>query len=164
MAFVLWMAVKGKLKTQDRLSKWINVMDMSCPFCNSCKYSHSHLFFECEFSRRLWERLKVMAKLDDISHVWGEVISGIVNKAACNSIWSIVQRLLFGVVVYFIWQERNCRVFQKCARSGDALFSLIVETIKIRLMGLKILRVSPAVKEAFLIWNAPLKFYGSNVL
>ncbi|PWA76381.1 reverse transcriptase domain, Reverse transcriptase zinc-binding domain protein [Artemisia annua] len=100
---------------------------------------------------RLWERLKVMAKLDDISYVWGEVISGIVNKAACNSIWSIVQRLLFGLVVYFIWQERNFRVFQKCARSGEALFSLIVETVRLRLMGLKILRVSPAVKEASLI-------------
>ena len=87
-AFILWMAIKGKLKTQDRLSKWLNVTDMTCPLCNGCKDSHSHLFFGCVFSKRLWERLKVMAKLNDMYNTWGEVISGIVNKSARNNIWS----------------------------------------------------------------------------
>ena len=55
-SFILWMAVKGKLKTQDRISRWLNIQDMKCPFCRSCKDSHSHLFFSCIFARRLWER------------------------------------------------------------------------------------------------------------
>ena len=103
------MALKGKLKTQDRLSKWFNAPDMKCPLSKGCKDSHSHLFFDCPFSKRLWERLKVLAKLHDLSNTWGEVISGIINKPTKNGIWSVIQRLLFGVVVYFIWQERNLR-------------------------------------------------------
>ncbi|PWA55347.1 hypothetical protein CTI12_AA427380 [Artemisia annua] len=94
------------------------------------KDSHSHLFFDFIYSRRLWERLKAMAKLDDINYTWGEVISGI---------------------------ERNFRVFQKCSRSEDCLFSIIIETIRLRLMGLQILKVSADVKEASLIWNFPLR-------
>lgn len=156
------MAIKGKLKTQDKLSKWLNVHDMASPFCNSCKDSYNHFFFYCEFSRRLWERLKVMAKLGDMSYVWGEVIYGIVNKVDSNKIWSIIQRLLFGAVVYFIWQERNFRIFKKCARSDEALFSLITETIRLRLMGLKILKVSTDVKEATLIWNFPLTLHSDG--
>ena len=145
-AFVLWMAIKGKLKTQDRLSKWLNINDMLCPFCNSCKDSHSHLFFECAYSRRLWERLKLVTKLGDMSYIWGEVVSGMVNKTASNKIWSIIQRLAFGAVVYFIWQERNFRIFEKSSRSDDCLFSIIVENVRLRLMGLKILKTSPDVK------------------
>ncbi|GKC32155.1 RNA-directed DNA polymerase, eukaryota, reverse transcriptase zinc-binding domain protein [Tanacetum coccineum] len=112
-SFILWMALKGKLKTQD------NIQDMACPFCKSCKDSHSHLFFACSYSKRLWERLKVMACLDNVSNVWGELVSGIVNKAANDGIWNIIQRLVFGAAVYFIWQERNFRLFNKWERSGD---------------------------------------------
>ncbi|GJR22247.1 putative ribonuclease H-like domain-containing protein [Tanacetum coccineum] len=32
-SFILWMAIRGRLKTQDRLSKWLNIQDMSCLFC-----------------------------------------------------------------------------------------------------------------------------------
>ncbi|PWA70874.1 reverse transcriptase domain, Reverse transcriptase zinc-binding domain protein [Artemisia annua] len=149
------------LKEQVGVSGREAMMDeiMYCPFCNSCKDSHSHLFFACDFSRRLWERLKVMAKLDDLSCVWGEVVSGTVNKAASNKIWSIIQRLIFGAAVYFIWQERNFRIFKKCARSDEALFSLITETIRLRLIGLKILKVSNDVKDASTVWNFPLTLH-----
>ncbi|PWA50316.1 reverse transcriptase zinc-binding domain-containing protein [Artemisia annua] len=129
---------------------------MSCPLCNSCKDSHTHLFFACAYLRRLWERLKEVAKLDDVSYVWGEVISGIVNKSASNRIWSIIQRLVFGAVVYFIWQERNFRVVQLSSRVVKGLFYVIFDTVRLRLMGLKIIKVSPNVREAALIWNFPL--------
>ena len=83
-SFILWMAVKGRLKTQDRISRWLNIQDMSCPFCKRCKDSHSHLFFSCHFAKRLWERLKIMAKLDDVSNSWAQIITYIVNKPANN--------------------------------------------------------------------------------
>ncbi|PWA80010.1 RNA-directed DNA polymerase, eukaryota, Reverse transcriptase zinc-binding domain protein [Artemisia annua] len=120
------------------------------------KDSHIHLFFACAYSRRLWERLKAMAKLDDVSYVWGEVISGIINKSASNRIWSIIQRLVFRAAVYFIWQERNFRVFQKSSRDVEGLFSVIFDIVRLRLMGLKIIKVSTDVREAALIWNFPL--------
>ncbi|PWA54238.1 RNA-directed DNA polymerase, eukaryota, Reverse transcriptase zinc-binding domain protein [Artemisia annua] len=92
--------------------------------------SHSHLFFACPFSKRLWERLKVLAKLQDLSNTWGENVLGIVNKPAKNSIWSVIQRLLLGAVVYFIWQESNMRLFGNGGRSIEFLFVKIVETMR----------------------------------
>ncbi|GJU23245.1 RNA-directed DNA polymerase, eukaryota, reverse transcriptase zinc-binding domain protein [Tanacetum coccineum] len=143
-SFILWMAVRGILKTQDKLSKWLNVLDMLCPFCKGCKDSHIHLFFDCPFSKRLWE----------------EVVSGIANRPAKNGIWSIIQRLVLGAVVYFIWLlfiQRNYRLFRKCERSNDKLFSIITETVRLKVMGLKIIRTSPDVKKASEIWGFPLK-------
>ena len=147
------------LKTQDMLSKWLTIQDMKCPLCNGCKDSHSHLFFVCPFSKILWERLKGLDKLHDLSNTWGEVVFGIVNKPAKNSIWSFIQRLLFGAVVYFIWQERNMRLFGNGGRSIDSVYSKIVETVRFKLMGL-IMKQSLDVQNAARIWNLPLKFFG----
>ncbi|GJX40548.1 RNA-directed DNA polymerase, eukaryota, reverse transcriptase zinc-binding domain protein, partial [Tanacetum coccineum] len=55
--------------------------------------SHSHLFFACAYSRRLWERLKPMGMMDNIGNDWATVIFGISNIPANNKIWSIIQRL-----------------------------------------------------------------------
>ncbi|PWA44146.1 hypothetical protein CTI12_AA527300 [Artemisia annua] len=61
--------------------------------------------------------------------------------------------------------DRNFRVFQKCARPMEVLFSLITDTVRLRLMGLKITRVSANVKEASMLWNFPLsvKYDASKV-
>ncbi|GJT07259.1 RNA-directed DNA polymerase, eukaryota, reverse transcriptase zinc-binding domain protein [Tanacetum coccineum] len=125
------MAIKGRLKTQDRLSKWLNILDM--------------------------ERLKVMARLEDLSNIWAKIIFGIINKPACNGIWSIIQRLVLGAMVYFVWQERNFRLFRKCERSDDKLFLIITKTVRLKLMGLALLKASPDVKKAVEVWNFPLK-------
>ncbi|GJU19727.1 hypothetical protein Tco_1153069 [Tanacetum coccineum] len=121
--------VRGKLKTQDRISS-------------------------CHFTR-LWERLKIMAKLDNVSNSWAQVVSGIVNKTANNTIWSVVQRLVWGATVYFIWQERNIRLFGNDGRSSEELFKVIFESVRSRLMGLK-LKVTPDVINAAEVRKFPI--------
>ncbi|GJT01522.1 putative RNA-directed DNA polymerase [Tanacetum coccineum] len=154
-SFILWMAIKGRLKTQDRISRWMNVQDMRCPFCKLCKDSYSHLFFSCTIAKRLWERLKGMARLEHVSNSWPQIISSIVNMPAKNTIWSVIQRLVFSAAVYFIWQERNMRLFGEVGRSDEVIFKLVVENVRLRLMGLK-LKVTNEVIKASEIWNLPI--------
>ncbi|GJY31288.1 RNA-directed DNA polymerase, eukaryota, reverse transcriptase zinc-binding domain protein, partial [Tanacetum coccineum] len=40
-----------------------------------CKDSHSHLFFSCDYPKEIWNKLKVMCKLDGLSDIWAEVVS-----------------------------------------------------------------------------------------
>ncbi|PWA74489.1 reverse transcriptase domain, Reverse transcriptase zinc-binding domain protein [Artemisia annua] len=129
---------------------------MKCVFCKSEKDSHSHLFFSSPFSRRLWERLKGMAMLNNISNTWDEIISSISNRPARNSIRSVIQRLVLGASVYFVWQERNLRSFGDSSRSEDELFRTIVDTVRLRIMGLKI-KVSKDVLHAAEVWNFPVE-------
>ena len=58
-AFLIWLLIGEKLKTQDKLRAWevadsVNLEDMRCPLCNLVRDSHSHLFFECVFSMQVW--------------------------------------------------------------------------------------------------------------
>lgn len=44
-SFILWMAILGRLQTQDRLFQWNNDSNMRCSLCSQCMDSHDHLFF-----------------------------------------------------------------------------------------------------------------------
>ncbi|GKB41811.1 hypothetical protein Tco_0886753 [Tanacetum coccineum] len=76
-----------------------------------------------------------------------QVVSGIVNKTANNTIWSVVSELVWGATYNYIWQERNIRLFGNDGRSSEELFKVIFESVRSRLMGLK-LKVTPDVINA----------------
>ena len=123
--------------------------------CNNSNESHSHLFFACPYSRRLWERLKPIAKLDRISNDWPYIISGIVNFPAKNSVWSVIQTLTLGAAVYYNWQERNVRRMQFVERNNECLYKIVVETVRLKLMGL-FMKLTDEVIKAAKIWNLPI--------
>nr|GFA75851.1 reverse transcriptase zinc-binding domain-containing protein [Tanacetum cinerariifolium] len=50
-----------------------------------------------------------------------------------NNIWSIIRKFMFGVVVYYIWQERNNRVFREEKRDEMTLVQTIKEIIQLRI-------------------------------
>lgn len=52
-AFVLWMAVQGKLMTRDRILKWKPNDRLECALCGNCSDSHDHLFFQCMYSAEI---------------------------------------------------------------------------------------------------------------
>ena len=99
-----------------------------------------------------------MAKLDNVTNCWPQIISCIVNRPANNSIWSVIQRLVWGASVYFIWQERNVRLFGNNSRTEDELFKVITDTVRFRIMGLKI-NVTSDVISAAEVWNFPISKY-----
>ncbi|GJY44993.1 hypothetical protein Tco_0433206 [Tanacetum coccineum] len=125
--------------------------------------SHSHLFFSCVYSMYIWDRVNIMAKLDDVSNIWAEVISGICIKKPSNSIWSVIQRLVLGASVYFIWQERNVRLFDSKNRSVDVVLNIIVNTVRLKLLSLN-LKGSRDVGIDAKVWHLPnLGLKGNNL-
>ncbi|PWA80391.1 reverse transcriptase domain, Reverse transcriptase zinc-binding domain protein [Artemisia annua] len=128
---------------------------MKCLLCMVENETHSHLFFNCAYSRRLWERLKPMALLNSISNNWASIISGVTNRPAVNKIWSVIQRLVFGASIYFVWQERNMRYHQHKVREVDVLFDLIVETVRMKVRGLNLKSTNDVIKASG-IWNFPI--------
>ncbi|PWA59325.1 hypothetical protein CTI12_AA393500 [Artemisia annua] len=107
------------------------------------------------FSKIIWDNLKILCKLDNVSCIWAEIVSGISIRTANNSLWSVIQRLVFGAAVNYIWQERNFRLFQKNFRSEETVFKIIVDIVRHELLSLKIKRSVESVKAA-VIWKIPL--------
>ncbi|GJX98356.1 retrovirus-related pol polyprotein from transposon TNT 1-94 [Tanacetum coccineum] len=67
--FILWLAVQGKLLTQDRKRKWQKDIDLRCSLCKECEdnynhnHNHVHFFFMCRYSMIVWNDLRQNARI-----------------------------------------------------------------------------------------------------
>ena len=105
MAFILWMAIKGRLQTHDRVMKWNNDPNMKCPLCKKVSDSHRHLFFECEYSGDVWKMLKDKLEIMWMSNSWSTIIEQYANDTCNSSIGSVLKRIGLATCVYHLWKE-----------------------------------------------------------
>jgi hypothetical protein len=68
----------------------------------------------------------------------GACCDKICSNGKSKSIGVIIQKLMLGAIVYFIWQERNLRLFQNKNRNVEDLCNQIIEIVRLKLLGLKI--------------------------
>ncbi|XP_071694938.1 uncharacterized protein [Rutidosis leptorrhynchoides] len=116
-ALIIWLLMKQKMKTQDKLNNWevSQGQQLTCSLCMECTDSHDHLFFECNFSKNVWQL--VQSYVPGLSsYKWSDVSSYISRLPAKNSATVLVSKLMFAASVYFIWQERNSRLFSQKKR------------------------------------------------
>ena len=137
-AFLLWLVFSRKLKTHDKMLLWDNKGDMNlrllcCSLCTRGPDSHEHLFFECNYSSQVWNAVKGFAELNQLSSRWDDIMSWFIPRARFKSAKSVIGRLLLAASSYFIWQERNSRLFTSKTRSADVLVKLITDTVRMRL-------------------------------
>lgn len=57
------MAIRKRLLTQDRLFFKTDFDSLVCPLCQTQPDNHDHLFFECPFSKSIWDRMKDLARI-----------------------------------------------------------------------------------------------------
>ena len=105
--------------------RWNNDVNMRCPFCNNCPDSHDHLLFQCQYSKNVWTEFESMKALKQLPSSWKDTILALVNWFPNKSIVSIVGKLVFGAMVYYIWQERNKRLFSQEKRNEKTLTEII---------------------------------------
>ncbi|GJY77568.1 RNA-directed DNA polymerase, eukaryota, reverse transcriptase zinc-binding domain protein [Tanacetum coccineum] len=160
--FIVWMAINERLQTQDRIMKWKNDTNMRCSLCKKCSDLHDHLFFQCQFSKNIWNDFQLKEALKDRPTNWKETISTLATWFTNNSIVSVVGKLVFGAMVYYIWQERNRRVFTQDRRDEKAIIEIITKSVRMRLMGLKVYKTSQVIK-VFERWKIQPVFVKSAI-
>nr|GEX45278.1 RNA-directed DNA polymerase, eukaryota, reverse transcriptase zinc-binding domain protein [Tanacetum cinerariifolium] len=151
-AFMLWLAILSRLRTHDILNCWKRDDDLSCVFCKEGPDSHNHLFFECDFPKEVWCRLKDLVRLNHAPNSWNNIVSYLLSRPINKSIWSILQRLWLGATVYIVWQERNLRMFQNRSRTVDVVCNIVKDVVRLRILSLS-LNPSIQVYEATELWN-----------
>lgn len=93
-----------------------------------------------------------MLKLDCAPNLLAEIVPYMYERPMNSSVWSILQRLVIGALVYFVWQEINFRKFQLKSRPVKVLSGIIRENVRLRLLSLKI-RSSRQAMEAAGVWG-----------
>ncbi|XP_071727683.1 uncharacterized protein [Rutidosis leptorrhynchoides] len=117
-AFLLWLVMGERLKTHDKMKRWEihSSMILVCPLCQNCADSHDHLFFGCGFSSGVWSRAKHLFDIR-VGNNWKDVVNVLTPVAARRCVSVVVTKIIFTATIYFIWQERNNRIFKKSHRT-----------------------------------------------
>ncbi|GJZ79036.1 reverse transcriptase domain, reverse transcriptase zinc-binding domain protein [Tanacetum coccineum] len=133
-AFHLWLIMGNSLKTQDRVRQWDVVSDtdlnlLRCALCKAPHDSHSHLFFECPFSAKVWLYVRNLAGMDLIPPNLHDIISHLQPMQNKRTAKSIFGKLILASTAYFIWLERNNRLFKKVNKSLEDIRDIIMITV-----------------------------------
>ncbi|XP_071694736.1 uncharacterized protein [Rutidosis leptorrhynchoides] len=155
-SFSMWLLVKEKLKTRDKLKAWdigtSQTLNASCALCNVQQDSHDHLFCECPFSIRVWSLVDQFITVQIASYKWREILSllnGVANRRMARV---VVTKLLLSAFVYFIWLEINARMFKSERINPDQVFNIIFSNVRLKLMSMKF-KDSQQVRELKQRWN-----------
>nr|GEW26937.1 hypothetical protein [Tanacetum cinerariifolium] len=131
-SFILWIAIHGRLKTQDMIRHW-----------------------------DIWDHMKALA---DISNVMGdykdavEFLSSHVKRRTCKS---VIAKLVFSASVYYIWQDRNARIFSNQKRSSCQLKEVIHSAVRIKLLSCSFKKTRSGLVFAR-IWKLPEFIFSSK--
>nr|GEW50943.1 hypothetical protein [Tanacetum cinerariifolium] len=114
-AFNMWLILKQRLRTQDCLRSWEVNYDLTvvCQLCETQPDSHEHLFFDCHFSQQVWSRVQQNAGLTGAGPSLATIIPHLLPIAKRRSSMSCIGKLIVAAAAYFIWHERNSRLFNK---------------------------------------------------
>nr|GEU56741.1 reverse transcriptase domain, reverse transcriptase zinc-binding domain protein [Tanacetum cinerariifolium] len=171
----MWLIMKKRLKTQDALSSWNVVAGLTvvCPLCETQPDSQEHLFFDCPFSHQIWIRVKQNAGLSASGSSLDSIVLILMPIAKRKSFKSCIGKLTLAAAAYFVWQERNLRLFKNSKRSIQEVVDCVMSSVRLKLLSCRFKKSKDAIckeiydetnfKERFdkIDWNMfiePLKF------
>ncbi|XP_022030706.1 uncharacterized protein LOC110931628 [Helianthus annuus] len=142
-AFMIWLIMKGKLLTQDKILQWDlsrrkNMNMMCCLLCYENVDSHPHLSFECKYSTQVWLKVRDRVGMSSISPRWTDIVQWLCNRDHQRRADTYVAKLLVAAAAYSIWQERNARLFKNQLRPPETVSDVIMNTVRYKLMGAKL--------------------------
>ncbi|GKA84983.1 reverse transcriptase zinc-binding domain-containing protein [Tanacetum coccineum] len=155
-AIHLWLIIRRKLKTQDLIPAWDVSANLGvvCSLCETVPDSHDHMFFECSFSRGIWDRIKVFAGLDNSQPNIYSIINALLPIVKRRTTNCVIAKLVVAASAYFVWQERNWRLFQKGKRTIDQVVDCIKSVVRLKLLSCK-MRKSKSGERLARLWDLP---------
>ncbi|XP_019242573.1 PREDICTED: uncharacterized protein LOC109222707 [Nicotiana attenuata] len=111
--FHMWLATNQRIATVDRLIKFGIQVQAECIFCGKAEETFEHLYFGCQNTRELWDRiLKWLGHTRQIGD-WSQELNWMNNIAKKKEYKAEMTVASFAMVMYCIWRERNSMRFNK---------------------------------------------------
>ncbi|XP_039003592.1 uncharacterized protein LOC120130429 [Hibiscus syriacus] len=122
-SLIAWMTVLDRLPTDDRLIRLRIEVNDKCRLCDVVCETRSHIFFECPFSKAVWEGVMRLCSIDRPVGNWEEEMDWAISRFRGKTLYSFILRLAWCGYIYCIWEERNHRQFRKIHRGTDVVIN-----------------------------------------
>ncbi|GJV63341.1 hypothetical protein Tco_1474169 [Tanacetum coccineum] len=108
--------------------------------------------FDTEPLQKVWNQVKGVAGLASSNASIYDTIDDIIPFAARKTSKSINAKLVVAATSYFIWQERNGRLFKNNKRTVNQVVDCIMNTVRLKLMSCR-LKKSRSACDIVKAWN-----------
>lgn len=132
-AFFMWLALKQRLLTKDRMITFGIAVNPTCLLCQCNAETTDHLFSTCPYTCLILNCSPV-----PISCNWADWQNGNITLGSMTNIQKHIGWLFVSVVIYVIWQERNRRLHASgLPRQTCGLSSIIKRMVREKLFSCK---------------------------
>ncbi|KAJ7009375.1 hypothetical protein NC653_000139 [Populus alba x Populus x berolinensis] len=152
-AFILWIASLERLSTMDRLQSFRIIHAATCILCGAQEETHEHLFFQCPYSASVWREIARKSSITWPSMPWQHLLQWAAATLKSPKIFvHNLAKSILSTTVYFIWYERNNRIFNNVNRTVQELGAEIFQLIRACLLQQDPNRIPNCFKN---IWSLP---------
>lgn len=124
----LWLALRGRLLTKDRMRSFGFNVDMRCVLCHSSEETADHLFADCPYTFLLIRACPV-----SLSHAWSDWQNGNFFSRQHQNWLKQLGYLFISVMTYNVWRERNNRIHSNArSRPVNQLLFCIKQMVRER--------------------------------
>ncbi|CAN0887259.1 hypothetical protein LINGRAHAP2_LOCUS15577 [Linum grandiflorum] len=149
----MWLAVLGRILTMDNLRRRGLIAPNRCTLCYKDGESIDHIFLACSFSRKVWSRFSAALSISGpVHHIFSEVVMGW-KGMHCMMDFTSVMGVLLHAFCWFIWLERNDRVFREVVRTDAQVAHRISAAVGSWLVAAELFS-----KEQLLCWTRCCSF------
>ncbi|KAK4421401.1 hypothetical protein Salat_2090600 [Sesamum alatum] len=126
-SFILWLGLRGRLATRDRLDFLDE--EHSCSLCINTMESTGHLFFACPFSDHVWSNIRQWLGITRHMSTLHSAIKWLKKEKMGSSVQNKARTLALACTVYSLWRHRNEIIFESKAPNPDGLIACIKITV-----------------------------------
>jgi hypothetical protein len=109
-SFILWLGIKGKLLTKDKLH--LEDEEKLCPLCRQEDESIKHLFFICPWVTPAWDDIKAWLGFHREMNSLASTVKWIRKETKGRGAHARAKRVAVACFVYTIWETRNKLIFE----------------------------------------------------
>ncbi|KAE8670859.1 Cellulose synthase-like protein D2 [Hibiscus syriacus] len=103
---------RRRLPTKDRLTRFGIAVDSGCGLCRSGFESRDHIFSDCAFAVGVWHAILHACGLSQEPLCWNDLICWLMLNLKGKSLLVQILKLTWSEFIYFIWKERNHKLFR----------------------------------------------------
>lgn len=123
--FISWLSCRGTLATKDRLRRWGIAIDAECVLCSQHEESLQHLFFDCSFSKQIWNAVLGKFMIQRGARQWDVELIWACDHCNGKSFRAMLFKLFLAAASYYIWLERNARIFGACFKDSSMVLAIV---------------------------------------
>lgn len=158
-AFIVWLTIKNRLTTRDKLLAWGMTTSANCPLCQRYPESKDHLFYECNFSAAVWEVILRKCNVYRYPRFWSNELLWVIHNLKGNSFAATIKKLAWAATIYHLWRERNGRIHENVFIPQTEIISFIINDIRARVWSFKGVKDNARNRSLCTNWNFNVEIF-----